>query len=803
MLIAAATLVPMPPAIGWRRGTFGACLFCGELGGLDTVNNVLLFLPFGAAAAGAGWRWHRIAVLAAGLSTSAELAQFAGLSGRYAGFGDIVFNTVGAVLGSVLLTNRHTWMTPSTQVARIGALVAAAGFVGVTATTSWMLGLAVPDSPLTAQWAPRRAVPFTGVLHHTTLNGDEVSSGPLDSRAEERFRSLARAGHSAIAADIAPARDSPRGFAPVFRIVTDERVHLALGQSRDAIVFIPTLRSRQVGFRTLAIRGPTITPASERLRASGSTEPRRLRVSVEMAPGQSRSAELDLTVGLAWATMLPVTVPIAEWHWLASAAWLLLLAIPLGFYATVADSSHRRARWRWIAPITLMCGLVVVPAFAGIALSGWTEWAGAVTGVILGGVTSARCRRARFVHRAMAKHMDGRTARQGEAIDTMDDPEAREVHRQGSTSRPLHVLQLGAVPPPYGGVQVNLMAIRGFLQRHGHRCSAINLTGNRQPDRDGLFFPRTGAAVLRLIVRLRPDILHLHIGGHLPWRLVALAGICSIWPGARTVLTFHSGGYPTSDEGRRLTSRSLKARVLQRFDRVIAVNDDIKSFLVRCGVREDRVRVVSPYASEPPYQGLLPERLERFLTAHSPVLVTIGLLEPEYDLELQIDVLGGLLQRYPRTGLLMLGSGSLERTLRERLDRTPFRDHVLLYGDLAHDVTLAVLRRAQVFLRTTRYDGDALSVREALALGVPVVATRTALRPAGPRLVDVGDRRGLDAAVRECLAEPDAVRHGRASTTLHPDREEDDTRNLTAVMRLYEDAVGVSERRSIREASPA
>ena len=144
-----------------------------------------------------------------------------------------------------------------------------------------------------------------------------------------------------------------------------------------------------------------MTPGSDRLRALGSTERRRLRVSVE-TPGQSRSAELDLTVALAWATMLPVTLPIGEWHWLASATWLMLLAIPVGFYAALADSSHRRGRWRWIAPITLLCGLLVVPAAAGIALSGWSEWAGAVTGVILGAVTSLPCRRARFVHRAVA-----------------------------------------------------------------------------------------------------------------------------------------------------------------------------------------------------------------------------------------------------------------------------------------------------------------------------------------------------------------------------------------------------------------
>jgi glycosyltransferase involved in cell wall biosynthesis len=347
------------------------------------------------------------------------------------------------------------------------------------------------------------------------------------------------------------------------------------------------------------------------------------------------------------------------------------------------------------------------------------------------------------------------------------------------------------------------MAIRAFLQRRRDRCFAINLTGHRQPDREGLFFPRSSLAVLRLIARLQPDILHLHIGGHLPWRLLALGVVCSLWPGAKAVLTFHSGGYPTSPEGRRLTRRSLKARVLQRFDRVIAVNDEIRSFFLRCGIAADRVSVVSPYVGAQPHPGPLPETLERFLASHSPRLVTIGLLEPEYDLDLQIDVIGGLLDRYPRCGLVILGSGRLETALRDRLNRTPWRDHVLLYGDLAHDMALAVLGRAHVFLRTTRFDGDALSVREALALGVPVVATRTALRPAGAHLVDVGDPIGVDAAVRACLSERTVATAPTAPSTIVPFAREGTTDNIAAVARLYDEVLGLSRRSRIREASPA
>jgi glycosyltransferase involved in cell wall biosynthesis len=360
------------------------------------------------------------------------------------------------------------------------------------------------------------------------------------------------------------------------------------------------------------------------------------------------------------------------------------------------------------------------------------------------------------------------------------------------------VLQLGAVPPPYGGVQVNLMAIRAYLRQRGDRASAINLTGNRQTDHDDLYFPRSAWDVLRLIARLKPDVLHLHIGGHLPWRLLALGALCTAWPRAAAVLTLHSGGYPTSPEGRRLTPASAKARVLQRFDRVIAVNQEIGALFARCGVASDRIHVVSPYANERPHDGPLPDRLERFLATHAPVLMTIGLLEPEYDLTRQIDVVGALAQTHPGIGLVIVGSGSLDGALRERLARTPWRDRVLLYGDLEHQMTLAALRRADVFLRTTTYDGDALSVREALALGIPVVATRTALRPPGVRLVDVGDAGAVEAEIRVCLAEPRERRVAEpgSKSGATPD-------NIATVVRLYDEALGPPSMRSIREASAA
>ena len=52
---------------------------------------------------------------------------------------------------------------------------------------------------------------------------------------------------------------------------------------------------------------------------------------------------------------------------------------------------------------------------------------------------------------------------------------------------------------------------------------------------------------------------------------------------------------------------------------------------------------------------------------------------------------------------------------------------------------LELMSRSDVFLRPTLSDGDSISVREAISLGVPVVASRIGARPAGATLFESGN----------------------------------------------------------------
>jgi len=350
----------------------------------------------------------------------------------------------------------------------------------------------------------------------------------------------------------------------------------------------------------------------------------------------------------------------------------------------------------------------------------------------------------------------------------------------------MRVLLLGPYPPPQGGVQTNLVAIHAFLLQRGDSCAVINITRHRKPDADEVYYPKGPVQLLQLLVRLRYDVIHLHIGGMLTHRLLALSLACTLRPGTKSVMTFHSGGFPSSPEGQALGPTSFAGFVLRRFDGIVGVNEEIIRFLHKVGVPPRRTRCISPYAFLPddPSAESLPASLAAFLAAHDPVLMSVGLLEPEYDLPVQMEALPHVRQKFPNAGLLLVGSGSLEADLRARIDADPCAQHILLAGDVPHAATMQAVSRSRLMLRTTLYDGDALSVREALQLGTPVIATDNGMRPAGVRLVPKSDLQALLRAIEQELQQP----------TARKEKAGEEESNLQAVVDFYQDLLKAKAR---------
>ncbi|MEO6390497.1 MAG: hypothetical protein ABIP75_01515, partial [Pyrinomonadaceae bacterium] len=137
----------------------------------------------------------------------------------------------------------------------------------------------------------------------------------------------------------------------------------------------------------------------------------------------------------------------------------------------------------------------------------------------------------------------------------------------------MRVLQLGPYPPPHGGVQANLSAIRAALLARGDTCPVMVITrADTVADEIEVYRPQGPIELLITLIFLDFGIVHLHLGGNLTLRLLLLALVCAWLPGRRSVLTFHSGGYPSTPAGQKARPNSLSGFVFRQLDRVIGVN---------------------------------------------------------------------------------------------------------------------------------------------------------------------------------------------------------------------------------------
>jgi len=146
------------------------------------------------------------------------------------------------------------------------------------------------------------------------------------------------------------------------------------------------------------------------------------------------------------------------------------------------------------------------------------------------------------------------------------------------------------------------------------------------------------------------------------------------------------------------------------------------------------------------------------LSPRAPLLLHAGRLAPGRGLEPLLDAFSGVAARWPNARLWLLGAGPMERTIRERAESLGIAGRVATPG--VFDEIDGPLAAADLFVQPTPEDGTPLALVEAMAAGLPIVATdvpghRTLLEhEENALLVPPADAPALGAAIGRLLREP-------------------------------------------------
>lgn len=141
-----------------------------------------------------------------------------------------------------------------------------------------------------------------------------------------------------------------------------------------------------------------------------------------------------------------------------------------------------------------------------------------------------------------------------------------------------------------------------------------------------------------------------------------------------------------------------------------------------------------------------------------PQLIWMRSFHPIYDPEMALEVIAKLRESHSDASLVMAGPDKgQEAQVRRKADQMGLSKAVRFPGFLDQRAKISELGRADIFINTTRTDNMPVSVVEACAMGIPVVATRVGgierLLTDGENalLVDEGDANGMSLAIEKLL----------------------------------------------------
>lgn len=134
-----------------------------------------------------------------------------------------------------------------------------------------------------------------------------------------------------------------------------------------------------------------------------------------------------------------------------------------------------------------------------------------------------------------------------------------------------------------------------------------------------------------------------------------------------------------------------------------------------------------------------------------PMAITIGRLVPWKGIDELITLVPALIERYHNFKLVVVGDGPEYQRLMKLCRETGAESDVVFIGRLGREKTLALLKRSDVFILNSRYEGMPHTVIEAMAYECPVIATSLE----GTREVIEDGRNGItiDPGDRQQLSE--------------------------------------------------
>ena len=343
-----------------------------------------------------------------------------------------------------------------------------------------------------------------------------------------------------------------------------------------------------------------------------------------------------------------------------------------------------------------------------------------------------------------------------------------------------------------GGEQQASYLIRGLVER-GHSCAiagrpespfltrdhGVDLLARIEAPFRGEIDLWSAWVVARDVRRLGIDILHAHTSHALTYailaRMIARRG---------SVVASRRVDFPPR-------GNAFSRWKYHRADRVIAISHRIAEVMRAFGVSDTKLSVVHSGIDPSRFDVEPLPRADLGVPEGVPLLGNVAALVGHKDQATLIAAMPAILKSYPRAHLIIAGDGPLRESLERLIAELDVKHAVHLLG--FRDDVPRLLKALDVFVMSSKEEGLGTSVLDAMAAGVPVVATDGGGIPEAVRdgvtglLAPVGDPESLGNAIIRMLGDRELRTRLIASAVAMVETEFTWTRMASENVRVYED----------------
>ena len=161
-------------------------------------------------------------------------------------------------------------------------------------------------------------------------------------------------------------------------------------------------------------------------------------------------------------------------------------------------------------------------------------------------------------------------------------------------------------------------------------------------------------------------------------------------------------------------------------DITITPSQGIKKMIQRRGVDENLIKVLSTGINWKSFNKGDGQKIRKKydIQADETLCLNIGRINEEKNLRMLLESMKKVISKNPKIKMMFIGEGFLRKNLENKAEKWGLKDNFIFTGFVKYEEVKNYFHAANIYLQTSRSETQGITILEAMAVGLPIVAVK-------------------------------------------------------------------------------